>query len=249
GEVLRDEEQLGRGHARGHRLAHLHAPLDHDARDRRADLRVAQVLPRALEVELRRRVRRARDVVVVQRGVVLAVRHDLLLVELRDALVLPLRLLELRPAAFDADLRGPYLLAQQRRIDPRDELALLDAVVEVDVDLRDLAGDLRAHLDGLGRLERAGARDHGLDVAARDLDEPVPARRLAARAEQHAREEQHGHGAGGAPQDLLLHRRSPDGRIRTLETSAARRGSGRRRTGRNTWICKGLRDAEPPAGL
>src|SRR5690606_41270390 len=218
GEILRDDEQLGRGHARGDRLAHLHAPLDDHARDRRADLGVGQVLSRALQVEVRGRVRRLGDLVVVERGVVLAVGHDLLLVEHGDALVLALRLLELGPAALDGDLRGPHLLEQQPRVDPGDELALLYAVVEVDVDLRDLAGDLRPHLHGLGRLEGAGAGDDGLDVAARDLDEPVPRRRLAAGSEHHPGEEQDGRGAGNAPQDLLLHRRSPDGRIRWLDT-------------------------------
>src|SRR5690606_32390573 len=42
---------------------------------------------------------------------------------------------------------------------------------------------------------------------------------------------------------------TPDGRVLSLETSAARAAGGRRRTGGKTRIYKDLRDAAPPGGL
>ena len=67
----------------------------------------------------------------------------------------------------DAQLEG-------RRVDARDDLALLHGRVEVRVDVLDLARDLRAHLDRGDRVQRAARHDHGGQGPALDLREPVP---------------------------------------------------------------------------
>ena len=61
-EVVGDEEELRRGEARGDGLADVDVALDDDAVDRRVDVGVLEVLPRAIERDLRRLHVRARDV-------------------------------------------------------------------------------------------------------------------------------------------------------------------------------------------
>ena len=74
---------------------------------------------------------------------------------------------------------------QQGRIDPGEELPLLHAIVEIDVDLRDLAGHLRADVHRLRRLQIAGA-GHGRDhVSPRHRHEPVGVRGIAPAREDH----------------------------------------------------------------
>ncbi len=64
------------------------------------------------------------------------------------------------------------LRVQDRRVEPRDDLALLHEVVEVGVEVLDDAADLRAHLHGRDGFERARCLD-GLDhVAAGNLRRP-----------------------------------------------------------------------------
>ena len=67
------------------------------------------------------------------------------------------------------------LRIEQRRIEPRDDLALLDDAVEVGAEPLDVAGHLAADLNGCHRLQGSGRADGVDDVAAidgrgRDLD-------------------------------------------------------------------------------
>ena len=52
----------------------------------------------------------------------------------------------------------------QRRVEPRDDLSLVDDRVEVGVELLDRAGHLGADIHGLHGLERAGRRNGVDDV-------------------------------------------------------------------------------------
>ena len=58
--------------------------------------------------------------------------------------------------------------SKQRRIEPRDDLTLLDDRVEVGAEPLDVARHLAADLHRRDRLQRAGRADRVDDVAARD---------------------------------------------------------------------------------
>ena len=60
------------------------------------------------------------------------------------------------------------LRLERAGIDPRDHLAGGDDVVEVDLHRLQRARHLRAYLHGRGRAERAGSRDGGANLAARE---------------------------------------------------------------------------------
>ena len=204
-------KSVRRGHAGGDGLADVHGALDDDAVHGRADLCVAEVAARALEADLRGRVGRARDRVRVLGLLELRVGHDLLLVQAARAVEVAPRLRELGFDALEARLGGTHLLEGQRRIDARDELARLHAVIEVHEDLRDLAGDLGADLDGLRRLERSGAGDDLDHVAALYLDEAVVALGALAAPDDEPEQQQGDDGCGDEP-DLPVIRHLSCGR-------------------------------------
>jgi hypothetical protein len=83
----------------------------------------------------------------------------------------------LQPRLLDSDAGGGHLERGARLldagdeaalVDPRQGIALVDAVVEVDEEVGDLAGQLRADLDGVDRLQRAGGGDDLLQRPALD---------------------------------------------------------------------------------
>ena len=85
----------------------------------------------------------------------------------------------MRLRALELRLRVLHGLLLQRRIDAREELALLHVVVEVDVDLRDLPGHLRADLHRRTALSVPVAETVDLRDAARDRRGSIGRRLLA----------------------------------------------------------------------
>jgi hypothetical protein len=88
---------------------------------------------------------------------------------------------------FDIGLGLAHAVLEGFRVDAGDELVFLHRRVEVDQDLLDLAGNLRADLDRDHRVERAGGRNHGVsgpDSALASLylgaSPPLPLARHAA---------------------------------------------------------------------
>ena len=61
-QIVRNEEELRRAETRGDGLTLLHVALNDDAVDRRVDVRVCEILSRAIERHLRRLHLRARHV-------------------------------------------------------------------------------------------------------------------------------------------------------------------------------------------
>jgi hypothetical protein len=94
-------------------------------------------------------------------------------------------------------------------IDLGENLILRHAVVEVDIDRRDLAGDFGADLDLLARLHLARRGDDARDVALVDRYglEDVLARRRAGSASEEDRACAYGHdgGPGDPNQNFLVH--------------------------------------------
>ena len=84
------------------------------------------------------------------------------------AFEIALRLGQVRARLIQVRRRLLQLRVEQRRIEPRDDLTLLDDRVEVGAEPRDVARHLAADLHGRHRLQRPGRADRVDDVAARD---------------------------------------------------------------------------------
>ena len=87
------------------------------------------------------------------------------------AVVVALTLDELRSRLVEVRLSIDHALLRERRIDPREKSSLLDVIVEVDEEIGDLPGDLRADADGRDGAEGAGGGNGLLEIAALDVDE------------------------------------------------------------------------------
>ena len=108
----------------------------------------AEILARPLEGDLRGFHVGLRHLVGVFRGVELDFGEHFAVEQTLVALVFHARLLALRAGAIEPRLRLRHGLLLQRRVDARDQLALLHVIVEVGEDRGDLTGHLRAHLHG-----------------------------------------------------------------------------------------------------
>src|SRR6185437_3592013 len=88
----------------------------------------------------------------------------------------------------ELSLRLAQLRPVHRRIDLRDQLTLFDRRVEVDEQVRNLAGHLAAHIDADHRAERAAGRHVLLQIPAADRGNVVrwamAARALTGRAQR-----------------------------------------------------------------
>src|SRR5690606_13426717 len=112
------------------------------------------------------------------------------------------------------------LLLQQGGIDSGEELPLLHVVVEVDEDLRDLAGDLRSDFHRLRGLEVAGTGDGRDHVPPRHRHEPVAVRGVPAPREDHPDTDGDDRDHGGSEQGSL-HSGSSAGVARTKSSWGA----------------------------
>ena len=91
--------------------------------------------------------------------------------ELTVAVLVAPGLVGLRLHLLEARRRIGHALLGDGRVDPGEELPLLDVVVEVDEELGDLSRDLGADADGREGLERPGRGDDRLQVSALDRRE------------------------------------------------------------------------------
>ena len=147
-------------------------PLDDHAVDRRQDLGELEVAARAVERDFGRLDVRARHRVLRLRSFKHALRDHAGAEECPVALVLLFGLGECRATALQRRARVFDRLLRQRRIDAREKLSLLHAIVEVHEDLRDLSRHLRADAHRLHRGQRSRRRDRQLHVASLHLPEP-----------------------------------------------------------------------------
>ena len=182
-QVLGDDEERRRRHAGRHRLADVHVAGDDDAVNGRRDDRVIEVhailIERAARLGHLRFRRPQRGLGLPHRGLrgfEIGRGNELRLQELVRPLQLQLRVFEGDARALDVGLQPGHgrfglidLRLQQRRIEPRDDLALPDLRVEVGIQRLNRAGHLGAHLHGRDGLERARGFDGFHHVAARDL--------------------------------------------------------------------------------
>src|SRR5690606_28964824 len=77
----------------------------------------------------------------------------------------------LRLQRVDAGLARPHPVHLDACIDLGEQLPLGDGIADLDVQLLELPGHLRADVDDAARLERAGGCDRVLDVAVADRDD------------------------------------------------------------------------------
>ena len=77
----------------------------------------------------------------------------------------------LRSIEVGAGLVHPQLVG--RRLEARDDLALVHRRVVVRIDLLHLPGDRRGDLDSAHRVQRTARRDGYFDRAALDLGQPI----------------------------------------------------------------------------
>ena len=193
-EVVGDHEQRGRLQRGRHRLAHVHVAGHHHAVDGRADDGVGQVDLGLLDggrglghVRRRGLQRRHRALVVGLGGVEVGRGDELLRGQLLGAVVLllgvchrGLRLLDVGLGRHQVRTRLAQAGIERRGIQPRHHLVLPHPRVEVGVEARDGARDLRSDLHRGDRLEGAGGAHDVHDVTAVDgggrvLDLFVPA--------------------------------------------------------------------------
>ncbi|MNL07198.1 hypothetical protein D3C87_1278680 [compost metagenome] len=101
------------------------------------------------------------------------------LVFLPGQVVLRPLFLQLRLEIFDGEAPGIEFGLLRGRVDFHQQLAFLDHIADLHVDLVDLPGRLGADVDIAPRLQGAQGRDAAFNVGAADLDggEPVAARR------------------------------------------------------------------------
>ncbi len=216
---LRELQDHGRLLLRDHRLAFLRDDRDHFAVHRRDDPRIAEVRARGLDLDARRadlRVergearalhveRRGRGFVVLARGrvvgqhLLLPPERELGLLELRGARAL------LRDEVLDVRLGLAQLVSRDHRIDLGEPLILRHLVAELHLQRFQLAGHLRADVDLLERVQRAGGEHRVLEIGAGDVRGEVMRRlvfRHEAVIEQGERDEHDAAGRYGDPAAL-----------------------------------------------
>ena len=190
GEVVRDQEQLRGGEAGRDRLARVDVALDDDAVDRRViDVydRFCCARWRATRADFSPACATCSAAPPCSSSLV-AISPDAESSRLRAWSRDDWFACACSFSSSPARRRHP---ARERRVDAREELALLDVVVEVDEQRRDLPRDLRADADRGDGIERPGRRDDGLEVAPLHDDEAECGRLLR---ERKVADEQRRHG-------------------------------------------------------
>src|ERR1019366_4374356 len=136
------------GETRGDGLSEVHVPLDDDTVDGRIDRGEREVLLRAIEGDTCRSHRGIRYLLCRAALFERAPRDEPGGRKLDVATLIVLRLVGLRLHLLEIRLGIGHALPGDGRIDPGEELALLDMIVEVDEELGDLSRHLGADAHG-----------------------------------------------------------------------------------------------------